>query len=235
MGDGELGRAAEAAPDRVEIRSQLAEGLVQGRRGQPVGPPGPAWNRRPFERGRDLVGRTEDVRPLRAPGLVDEGQDLEEPGPPPAPGPAESRSRRRTLLVGRHHDRQRPAARAGQLLADGHEMLVEIGPFLAVDLDRDEVRVEEPGHRPRRRRTPAPSRGTSGRSNSRRTGRPAGLRAGRGRRPPRPTDTSPRGCGRAAGGRGSFPGPGGWWMSFPQAATSSRARGRSFPGSWRGC
>ena len=49
------------------------------------------------------------------------------------------------FLVGGHHHRHRPAALAGECLGDGHVDFVDVGAFLAVELDRDVVIVEEGG------------------------------------------------------------------------------------------
>ena len=63
----------------------------------------------------------------------------------------------------------RPAALAGHRLRGGHVDGVDVRPFLAVDLDVDEVRVHQRRRSPRPRTTRAPSRGTSGRRRSRPT------------------------------------------------------------------
>ena len=144
VGEGELGRAAETTPGSVEIRRQLAESLVQGRRGQLVAALAPELDRAPFDRGGHLPGRPKDLRPLRPPGLADRGKELEQTRPSETAGlrvigPGEER-----LPVGGHHDGQRPAARAGERLADGHVVMIEVRPFFAVDLDGDKVRVDQP-------------------------------------------------------------------------------------------
>ena len=76
----------------------------------------------------------------------------------------------RPLVVGREEHRQRPAAAAlRQHLVRELVDLVEVGPLLAIDLDVDEQLVHQRRGRLRPRRTRAPSRGTSGRPNSRST------------------------------------------------------------------
>jgi len=50
------------------------------------------------------------------------------------------------LFVGRHDDGQRPPAATGHHLADGHINLVDVGSFLAVDLDVDEGFVHQRRH-----------------------------------------------------------------------------------------
>ncbi len=47
------------------------------------------------------------------------------------------------LLLRRHHDRQRPAARARHHLADTHVDIVDIRPLLAIDLDADKRFVHQ--------------------------------------------------------------------------------------------
>ena len=88
--------------------------------------------------------------------------------------------------VGRQEDAHRPAAAAGHRLDRRHVDLVEVGPLLAVDLDRDEVPVQLARRSPRPRTTRAPSRGTSGRPRSRSTGRSACPRPAPGPAPPSP-------------------------------------------------
>ena len=77
------------------------------------------------------------------------------------------------LQVRRQPHAHRPAAGAGRRLHERHVDAIDVRPLLAIDLDRDEVLVQ---HLPRSRRsrtTRAPSRGTSGTSSSRSTGRSA--------------------------------------------------------------
>jgi hypothetical protein len=49
--------------------------------------------------------------------------------------------------VGRQEDRHRPAAATGHGLDGAHVDLVEVGPLLAIDLDRDEPVVQQPRRR----------------------------------------------------------------------------------------
>ena len=105
----------------------------------------------------------------------------------------------RHALRGEEH-RHGPAAVARHGLHRLHVDLVHVGPLLAIHLDVDEVLVHERRRCRGSRTTRAPSRDTSGRPSSRRRAAPAGPRGARARRPPRPTGTSPPGCGRAGGG-----------------------------------
>ena len=77
------------------------------------------------------------------------------------------------LQVGRQENRHRPAAAPGEHLHRVHVDLVQVGPLLAIDLDADEILVEQPRRSADPRSFRAPSRGTSGRPNSRSTGRSA--------------------------------------------------------------
>ena len=69
--------------------------------------------------------------------------------------------------LGVEEDGQRPAALARHPLDGLHVEVVDVGPLLAVDLDRDEATRSSARRSPRPRRTRAPSRGTSGRRSSR--------------------------------------------------------------------
>ena len=162
-----------------------------------------------------------------------------------ATAPSGSTCRRRTgSPSGREERRQRPTALAGHRLDGVHVDRVEVGPLLAVDLDRDEVRVQERRRSPRPRRTPAPSRGTSDTPRSRSRGRSGGPRPRTSPAPRRPTGTSPRGCPRAVGGTGSLPRPDGspaqcpaadrLAAQFPPSAADASARDERDPGPRRG-
>ena len=107
-----------------------------------------------------------------------------------------------------HRHRPAPAA-AREGLQGGHVDLVDVGSLLAVDLYADELLVEDLGDRPVPEALAlhdvAPVAGT----NSRWKERSACPPSSPSQTPRPPTDTSRRGCGRAAGGRGSSPSPGG--------------------------
>ena len=80
--------------------------------------------------------------------------------------------------VGVEEGGQRPAAVAGHPLHGLHVDRVDVGPLLAVDLDRDEVLVHVRARSRGPRTTRAPSRGTSGRPSSRSRAGSAGPLAG---------------------------------------------------------
>ena len=122
--------ASMAAVARVE---QLGRRVVVAR---PRAAPASA---RPCD--EPAAGRLDLVAPL-APGALDAFEDLAERRHPVPRlvgkvGPAVERA-----AVGRQEHRHRPAAAAGHRLDGGHVDLIEIGPFLAVDLDRHEVVVQ---------------------------------------------------------------------------------------------
>ena len=112
-------------------------------------------------------------------------------------GAAEERLARR-----RQEHRHRPAAVPGQRDDGVHVDRVEVGPLLAVDLDRDEVLVQHARGQLVLERLPlhhvAPvARGVADREQDR-----ACPRRARARAPRRPTGTSRPGCACAAGGTG---------------------------------
>ena len=125
------------------------------------------------------------------------------PGRPPLRDAREVGAAEDGLEVGREDHVERPARRLAEARHRLDEERVEIGALLAVDLDGDEARVEEAARCRRPRRSPSPSRGTSGRWRSPRRRRGGGAPAARARGPRGPTGTSRRGCARAARGRGS--------------------------------
>ena len=162
----ELGRPAPAAVDRVE------RGLDRGRRGPGaerwLGSLGGRLRRgccstscstsRPPAASTSARCSARPARRPRGPGGTTASRGAARPG---------SRCRRRTAgrrASGRPTSASRPA---GHRLDGGHVDLVEVGPLLAVDLDRDEVLVEVARASARARTTRAPSRGTSGRPRSR--------------------------------------------------------------------
>ena len=86
------------------------------------------------------------VRPALPPRTGEPRQQIEHPH---AAGDAlarKVRTREEGLLVGRHHDRERPPSLPGHQLAHRHVDAVDVRPLLAVHLDRDEVPVEERRH-----------------------------------------------------------------------------------------
>ena len=113
-----------------------APGLITGARsgggGRGVRRPGPFGQRR-----RDLAGLLRHLRPVLLPGARDaEDEPLELSAR--EIGAAEER-----LPFRRHEDGHRPAALAGHRLRSRHVDAVHVRPFLAVDLDRDQVLVHE--------------------------------------------------------------------------------------------
>ena len=108
------------------------------------------------------------------------------------------------LQIRRQPYAHRPAAGAGGGLHERHVDAIDVGPFLAIDLDRDELSLRTRAT-PCSRTTRAPSRGTSGRWRSRWRERSACRSCAPPRRPRGPTDTNRPGCSRAAAGTDSAP------------------------------
>ena len=137
---GELGSPAKAAVRGLERGGQAGDGCIELS----------ALDIGPARLDIELVA---EVRPKLPPllddlvatvavRLGDRAQHPRETGHPVAVigrevGAAEERLERR-----RQEDAHRPAAAAGQGLDRGHVDVVEVGPLLAVDLDRHEVAVQ---------------------------------------------------------------------------------------------
>ncbi len=226
-GLGEL-RCREKPPQTaVEAFGEIRDRRDEDVRRRAVGRAGLTDERQPTPAGsevarldhpRDLVGLLLDLVPASGPGVGERGEHRAERWQPVAVdrwevGPAVEGS-----AVRRQEHAHRPPARPGDRLHRLHVDGVDVGAFLAVDLDADEGVVEHRRGRSGPRRTRGPSRGTSGRRSSRSRGRPAGLRS-----PPRrtlrhPTGTSRRDCRRAGAGTG---------RSRPRAGSRPDARGWS--------
>ena len=171
----------------------------------------PASSRAPFDQsGHQPPAGGVDLGPLLAPGPIDALEHLPERRHTVARLVREVGAAIERPAVGRQEDRHRPAATAGHRLDGRHVHLVEVGPFLAIDLDRDEVVVEIARRRLVLERFAlhdvAP---VAGRVADRQEDRPV-LRLRRRRARRDPTGTSRPGCGRAGGGTGWSLRPGGW-------------------------
>ena len=141
-----FGRLAEAAVGSVECATELRHGAVDQFAGK-IAVAGVADRADVLQLGRDLVGGGERLLAAIFPGVDDGGQDLVEAG-------HAARAVRRPvgaaierLQLGREEHAHRPAAAAGEHLHRVHVDLVEVGPLLAIDLDRHEVLVEQRGDR----------------------------------------------------------------------------------------
>ena len=92
-----------------------------------------------------LLRLGEHVVAALAPGGGDRRHDIAEAGHAAAGterpiGAAEER-----LLLRREEDRHRPATLAGHRLHGLHINMVEVGPLLAIDLDRDKIAIQQIG------------------------------------------------------------------------------------------
>ncbi len=108
------------------------------------------------------------------------------------------------LQVRREPHGHGPAAAAGGGLHERHVDAVDIGALFAVHFDATRNRGSGAPRCPRSQTIRAPSRGTSGRWNSRWKGKWVCFPRAPFRKLPRPRDTSPPDYARAAAGRGFF-------------------------------
>jgi hypothetical protein len=92
------------------------------------------------------VRRGQHLGPLLAPHAADLAQQVDEPGPAPAPGRREVGAAVERLQVRGQPDAHRPAALPRRRLDERHVDAVDVGPLLAVDLDRDAGLVQHRGH-----------------------------------------------------------------------------------------
>lgn len=142
-GRGELGRAAEAAVPLVVVPGQPQQGLGQfGFTGEAAlgGRQGPAR-----EIAHDAAGHLGDLLAPVRPGGGDPFEHLLEGRHAVAGLGREVRAEVEGFGLGGEEDGHRPAALAGRGLHGLHVHGVDVGPLLAVDLHRDEVRVEVVG------------------------------------------------------------------------------------------
>ncbi len=141
---GEFRGLAEAAALPVDVAKERGAGRVQRRRA--------GWLARPRRRvGCQRLAhrghRGADLLALVVPGRAQAQQHLGEARP------AEPRRRRKIgaaperRAFGRQHHGQRPAALLAHGVQGRHVDLVDVGPFLAVDLDADEAGVHDFRHR----------------------------------------------------------------------------------------
>ena len=146
-----------------------------------------------------------------SPGLGDLRQDRAEARMSPAVLRRKVGAAEKRLQLRRQPHRHRPAAAAGRGLHERHVDAVDVGPLLAIHLDGHVISIQHRRDRLVFERSPAPSRGTSGRSNSRSKGRWACFPSRLSRTPPRPRDTNPPDCARAAANRDSSLVPDDWY------------------------
>ncbi len=140
----ELRRVAEPTPLRVERLLIVLDRRIEqrGARHWARCDLAPAQGREPRH---DAIGRLGHPIAFDRPGSRHLAQDINETGPTP------SRERRKVgaaverLQRRREPDAHRPAAATGRGLHESHVDTVDVGPLLAVDLDRDEPAVQDVG------------------------------------------------------------------------------------------
>ena len=165
LAGGNLGAPAEASVGLVEVALEARDRAVEDRLVQRLG--GLLDHADGAERLPDPGG---GLAQLLALGLIRAGgglQHLPEARQPMAGLRREVGAAVERDALGVEEDGQRPATLAGHALDGLHVDVVDVGPLLAVDLDRDEDARSLGRRSPRPRRTRAPSRGTSGRRSSR--------------------------------------------------------------------
>ena len=141
-----LGGVAEAAVPGVAGRQELFADVVQQagiQRFTRSRPPGHLAAL--FHGVSQFVGRLLQFVPSGVPGLGHVRDDVGEPGHAHRRGRRPVCAAEERPSVGRHENRHRPATPTGQQLNGVHVDLVDVGTFLAIDLDRDEGPVEQLG------------------------------------------------------------------------------------------
>ncbi len=135
-------RRSRRAADRTTSRN-----CVDGPRRAPSAPGTPSSPRR-SARAR-AAASVSDVGRLRAPCRARSRQTRAislristKPGRPQRDCRRKVRAAVERLQVGRQPDAHRPAARSGRRLHERHVDAIDVGPLLAIDLDRDEVLVQ---------------------------------------------------------------------------------------------
>ena len=143
-GSRKLWRASEAAVASIERTAELLcpheEGVGTGHRRGGSGVVAPARQR--LQPLGDHVGRGQDTRPI----VLPEARELVEQVDESRPSPLRPRGKIGTAVerteVGGEPDAHGPATLPRRRLHEGHVDAVDVGPFLAIHLDGDEVVVE---------------------------------------------------------------------------------------------
>jgi len=139
---GELRRAPEAAPAAVGAAGEAGDGVVEGARRHP---------HRGGDRGRGPQGSDEvagiacDRVPLGEPGVGDGGEHVRERGQPGMGGRGPVGAGEEGQAVRGEEDAEGPPAAHAHRLGGGHVDGVDVGPLLAVHLDRHVGRVQQGG------------------------------------------------------------------------------------------
>ncbi len=138
----ELRCAAETAVMRIERAAE-----ARGRRVQELLRQAAVARRRDLRR-RQMLRQLRRLRGQLRPPIAPRGghrlKDLVEPRHSAAGGLRPIGAAIKRLQVGREKDRHRPAAATRHHLHGVHVDLIEIGPLLAIDLDRHEALVQQP-------------------------------------------------------------------------------------------
>ena len=145
-GRGNFGASPKPPYAPIERLAELLHRLLE-RVGAGDGPPtAPACSIASQLRGQRL-GRLDDLVALRSPDAGDLLQDVDEPRPSPLRRRRKVGAAVERLQIRRQPDAHRPSAGSGRRLHERHVDAIDIGPLLAIDLDRHEVLVEHGGDR----------------------------------------------------------------------------------------
>ena len=132
-------RAIEGRLDTARPRSSSASAPATRRFAAAV-PSAPVTDLQPLEQlRRGLL----DARAIVLPHARELGQQIGEPRPAPARRRREVGAAEERLQLRRQEHRHRPAARSRRRLHERHVDAIDVGPLLAIDLDRHEVGVQE--------------------------------------------------------------------------------------------
>ena len=136
-----LRRGAEPAVDRLEHPPQRSRRVVEQGQVERAGRTGDLP--RALQLPNHVGGGGGDLVAFLLPGPLDAEQDARKAGHPARVGGRIIRPAVERLQVGGQEDRHRPAAVPGHRLDGGHVEVIEVGSFLAVDLDVDEPLVHQ--------------------------------------------------------------------------------------------
>ena len=138
-----LGRGAEAAMARIEIRPQVLQQRAH-RHVAELRTAHAARGKRPRESDSDLLILLADLGALVSPDFIDARQQFGESGQSIARGLGKIRAAEERRAIGRKEHGERPAAGTAREHLVGRLIdLVEVGPFFAVHFDVDEVAVHQ--------------------------------------------------------------------------------------------
>ena len=141
----ELRCVTESTPSRIERGRKLLRGPIEHTSYRDHAVPGKAPKR--SEALDDGGGGLENTAALLAPDPCDLIKDFREARPSPSRRRREVGASVERLQGGCEPHAHRPPSRAGRHLHERHVYPIDVRPFLAIDLDRHIVAIEQLGHR----------------------------------------------------------------------------------------